>query len=304
MDADTAAPSRWLLVQRADADPEDRDRVDALHDHLGDHARVARTEAPEQLDALIDDLDDDLGLVVCGGDGSMHVAANRVDRRGRTAETTVALFPAGTGNDLAHSLQLPWEPDEMAALLRSGHVRPLDLLEVGDDDVAVNALHAGIGVDAAERSAGLPEGLGALAYPLGALLAGVAAQGFPGEVLVDGDPVRALPDEALLMVLVSNGGTIGGGHRMAPHADPHDGRLEVLVCQATGVAARAAFGLAVTRGTHLDRDDVAHASGTEVRVRGQGLSWNVDGELWTDRTIDDLTVRVRPRALPFVVPAP
>src|SRR5690606_38369205 len=101
-----------------------------------------------------------------GGDGSMHVAANRLDHLGRTGHTTVALFPAGTGNDLAHSLGLPWEPDAMAALLTSGRARPLDLLEVGDHGVAVNALHAGIGVDAAERSAGLPEGLGALAYPL------------------------------------------------------------------------------------------------------------------------------------------
>lgn len=302
MDA-RSVPAHWLLVQRADADPEDVDRVDALLEHLGGDARVVRTEGPDELEDLVDELDDDHGLVVCGGDGSMHVAANCLDRRGHTTDTTVALFPAGTGNDLAHSLQLPWEPDEMAALLRAGRVRPLDLLEVGDDGVAVNALHAGIGVDAAERSAGLPEGLGALAYPLGALLAGVAAQGFPGEVLVDGEPVRALADEPLLMVLISNGGTIGGGHPLAPEADPHDGRLEVLVCQATGMAARAAFGLAVTRGTHLDRDDVAHASGTEVRVRGQDLSWNVDGELWTDRTIDDLTVRVRPRALPFVVPA-
>lgn len=302
MDAD-AAPTGWLLVQRVDADPDDRDRVDALHDHLGDHARLARTESPEELDDLVADLDRDTGLVVCGGDGSMHVAANRIDQLGRAGDVTVALFPAGTGNDLAHSLELPWEPEDMAALLRGGRVRPLDLLEVGDDDVAVNALHAGIGVDAAERSAGLPEGLGALAYPLGALLAGVSAQGFEGEVLVDGEPVRAVADEPLLMVLVSNGGTIGGGHRMAPDADPHDGQLEVLVCQATGVGARAAFGIAVTRGTHLDRDDVAHARGTEVRVRGRDLSWNVDGELWTDHPVDDLTVRVRPRALPFVVPA-
>lgn len=303
MDADTP-PSRWLLVQRADADPEDRDRVDSLCDLLGDRGRLVRTEAPEELDELVGGLGDDEGLVVCGGDGSMHVAANRIDRLGRTEDTTIALFPAGTGNDLAHSLALPWEPDDMATLLRDGHVRPLDLLEVGEEAVAVNALHAGIGVDAAERSAGLPEGLGALAYPLGALLAGVAAQGFDGDVVVDGEPVRALPDEALLMVLVSNGGTIGGGHAMAPDANPHDGRLEVLVCQATGVAARAAFGIAVARGTHLDRDDVAHASGTEVRVRGRDLSWNVDGELWTDRPLDDVTIRVRPRALPFVVPGP
>lgn len=297
-------PDRWLLVQRADAEPADVDRVDALADRLGAAAVVRRTREPTDLDDAIADLDG-RGLVVCGGDGSIHVAANRLATRDRL-DVTVALFPAGTGNDLAHTLGLPTDVDGMADVLAAGTVRSLDLLELGEDaghGVAVNAVHAGIGVDAAERSQELPDRLGALAYPLGALLAGFRAEGFTGEVRVDGEVLQPAVRDETLMVLVLNGRTIGGGHVFAPEADPGDGLLDVLVCHATGVAARAAFGVAVTRGTHLDRDDVARARGQQVEITGPDLTYNVDGELWVDHPIDRLTIRVRSAALHLVVPS-
>ena len=295
-------PHGWLVVQRHDAPVADLDRVDALVDALGEDATLRRTADTADLDDAITSLDG-RGLVVGGGDGSMHLAVNRLAALGALDDTIVALFPAGTGNDLAHTLQLPWEPDAMAALLRSGHEHRLDLLDLGPHGVAVNALHAGIGVDAAERSQGMPEGLGKLAYPLGALLAGLGAEGFTGQVLVDGEVIEAVEDSDTLMVLVLNGRTIGGGHVFVEEAAPDDGRLDVLVCQSLGPAARTAFGLAVTRGTHLDRDDVASCTGSTVTVRGTGISWNVDGELWTDDPLDELTVRVQPSALRTVRPA-
>ena len=128
------------------------------------------------------------------------------------------------------------------------------------------------------------------------------AGGFDGQVLVDGTPVAPSDGDQALMVLVLNGRTIGGGHAFVPDATPDDGQLDVLVCHATGVAARAAFGVAVTRGTHLDRPDVAHARGRELVVRGPGLTWNVDGELWVDEPVDELEVAVLPGALSMVLP--
>ena len=292
-----APPS--VLLQRADAAPADRRLVDALADRLG-RVEVVRTHGVDDVDRVVTNLDGRT-LVVCGGDGSLHVTVNRLDVLGGLADARVALFPLGTGNDLAHTLGLPDDVDTMARLLTADRVTPLDLLDLGEHGVAVNALHAGVGVDAAARSADLPDDLGAVAYPLGALLAGVGAEGFTGTVVVDGAPVD-VGDRAMLMVLVHNGRTIGGGHPLAPDADPHDGRLDVVVSLATGLAARAAFGLGITRGTHLQRDDVRARTGTSVTIRGQGLRYNVDGELWQD-PIDELTVRVRPTALPLVLPA-
>lgn len=287
-----------VLLQRADATQADRAQVEALADRLDD-APIERTDGPDDVDRVLHSLQG-RDLVVCGGDGSMHVAVNRLQALGHLAETRVALFPLGTGNDLAHTLGLTDDVESMAALLEDPRATPTDLLDLGELGVAVNALHAGVGVDAAARSADMPDDLGAVAYPLGALLAGVRAEGFPGSVHVDGTEV-AVDGRRMLIVLVNNGRTIGGGHPLAPDADPHDGRLDVVVSTATGLPARAAFGLAVTRGTHHRRDDVVVASGATVTIRGRQLQYNVDGELW-ERPLDELTVRVRPGALQLLLP--
>ncbi len=270
---------------------------------LGDDATVRHTDDTADLGPIVDDLDGAI-LVVCGGDGSFHAAVNRLHAASRLDDTTVALFPAGTGNDLSRTLELPDDPGEMAALLQADHRLTMDLIGLGEHGVAANAVHAGIGVDAAERSQELPDALGALAYPLGALLAGVSAEGFTGEVTVDGRPLVPAAASEMLMVLVMNGATIGGGHVFAPEADVADGTLDVVVCHATGMATRAAFGTAVARGTHLDRDDVASAQGRTVRVTGPELAFNVDGELWLDRRLSDLTIEVLPRVLTVVTAPP
>ena len=53
---------------------------------------------------------------------------------------------------------------------------------------------------------------------------------------------------------------------------------------ATDLAARVGFAAALRAGTHLDRDDVHHLRGTRVRVSGEPVRHNVDGELDAEAT--------------------
>ena len=209
----------------------------------------------------------------------------RVWTRSVTWTLPLGLIPLGTGNDLARGVGLPFEDAAAAALrVRDGRPQPIDLLRADDGRVCVNAVHAGVGADAASRAEGLKDKLAAIAYPVGAVLAGISAAGVRTEVTVDG---RVLVDDEVLMVAVCNGTCFGGGACMAPSASPDDGQLDVVVTTAVGPVARAAFGLAFARGEHLERDDVFTATGREVtiRVHGQGpdapagLRYDVDGEL-------------------------
>jgi diacylglycerol kinase family enzyme len=142
----------------------------------------------------------------------------------------------------------------------------------------VNAVHGGIGADAAARSEKLKDGLGPLAYPVGAVAEGIRVEGWALTVEVDGRPLR-LPGEEVLLVGVGNGSSIGGGTTLFPGARGDDGVLDVVVSCATSPRARAAFGLALRKGTHLERDDVVAAQGTAVRVSGDALGLDADGEL-------------------------
>jgi diacylglycerol kinase family enzyme len=140
----------------------------------------------------------------------------------------------------------------------------------------VNASHAGVGAEAARRASSLKARLGPLAYPLGAVVAGARSRGWRLRVEVDG---RVVADEPLLMVGVGNGPTIGGGAPLHPEARVDDRRLDVVVVTATEPSSRVGFANALRRGRHLDRGDVRYAQGAEVRISGEPVRHNVDGEV-------------------------
>lgn len=281
----------WLLVRNRDAGSDDAERVTALAAALDD-AEVAVTADEDELDAALAAADGRT-IVVCGGDGSVQLAVERARALELLDDLVFGVLPLGTGNDLAGHHGLPADPEEAAALLRTHVARPFDVLLTDDDHLVVNAVHVGIGVQAAERAGELKESFGALAYPLGALVAGVAAEGLDVEVHLDGDRIDL--GEPALMVVVSNGSTIGGGTPVAPDAEPDDGLLDVAVVHAVGPAARVAFATQLLRGTHLDRDDVVHGRGREVRIVGRSLAHNRDGEL-EQRREGERTYRVLPSA--------
>jgi YegS/Rv2252/BmrU family lipid kinase len=257
----------------------------------GCEAEVVPTSGVEEVDAALDVLGDRT-LVICGGDGSVHLAVARLRALDALA-TTVGLVPLGTGNDLARSLGLPLDDPEAAARrVLEGRAAPLDLLVDDTDRICVNALHAGVGATAAARAESLKSTLSEMAYPVGALLAGLSEQGVRTHVTVDGQP---LVDEDVLLVAVCNAPGFGGGTDVAPDADPADGWLDVVAVTATGPLARAAFGLALQKGTHLGRDDVHLARGRQVTIASAGLRYDVDGEVGEDEEAER-TWRVLPAA--------
>ncbi len=272
--------TRWLLVRNAEAGTDDAETVDTLRGLLEPHggAEVRETsDADELADVLREAASSDAVVVVCGGDGSISLAVAQGRRLGLLDQLTFGLVPFGTGNDLAGFLELPGEADAAAEQLLAATPRPMDLLLDDEGDVVVNAVHVGVGVAAAERADDLKPSLGALAYPLGALLAGVGDDGLEVSVEVDGERVEA--PERVLMVAVMNGSTVGGGTAIAPEAVIDDGLADVVVVHAVARPARAAYAAALLRGTHLERDDVVHARGAEVVIRGTDLAHNRDGEV-------------------------
>ncbi|MGY1792587.1 diacylglycerol/lipid kinase family protein [Geodermatophilus sp. SYSU D00525] len=246
-------------------------------------------------------------LVVAGGDGSVHAVVAALDHAGALDPADpLGVVPLGTGNDLAGALGLPDDPAAAARCVLDGGPRRLDLLRDDAEGVVVNAVHAGIGVRAADEAVGLKDRLGVLAYPVGAAVAGIAGAEHRLRVTVDGAVVTAPAGWAsdgqtpLLMVGVCNGPTIGGGTALAPGADPGDGLADVVVSAATGPAARAAFAVALLGGRHPERDDVVVVRGREVTVSGEPAGLDADGDLLPP--VGARTWRVVPAAWSVSVP--
>jgi diacylglycerol kinase family enzyme len=183
----------------------------------------------------------------------------------------------GTGNDLARTLGIPLDPVEAARALLAGRARRLDLIVDDTGGVVVNAVHVGIGAEAAEKASALKDRLGPAAYAVGSAVAGVGTVGW--SLTVEADGVVVHDGEPVLMVAIANGRSIGGGAELAPEAQPDDGLLDVVVATSTGPLARLGFGISMRDGEHVSRDDVATTRARTVTVRGEAFPLNADGEL-------------------------
>lgn len=279
----SGSPDGHLLLASAHAGSADEEAVAAAREVLAAAGPVelVTTTTPEELDAALDRLDRRT-LVVAGGDGSLHLTVSRLYARDALAGTRLGLVPLGTGNDLARTLGLPLDPADAARLVLSASPRPLDLLLDDAGGLVLNAVHVGVGAEAAAAAGRLKPRLGPLAYPIGAVAAGLKTTGWWLRVEVDG-AVLADSHRRTLMVGIGNGRGIGGGTQLLPHAEPDDGRLDVVVSRACGPFARVRYGAALQAGRHLADPASRSARGSRVTVTvregAEPVDVNADGEL-------------------------
>ncbi len=296
--------SAVLAVANAAAGSAQHEQVAAAVVRLRRHADVdlARTRDPDDLRSALADLGE-RRLVVLGGDGSVHAAVQALsDLDALSGAGPLGIVPLGTGNDLARSLGLPLDPVQAADVAATGTPQHLEMLRDDAGGVVVNAVHAGLGADAAARAERRKGRLGRLAYSVGAVQAGASDRGYLMRVTVDGEVVNDV-DDRLLMVALGLGTSIGGGARVAPGAVPFDGQVDVVLSTSTGPLARVAYAATMRDGRHLGRHDVTRLHGCEVLLEAledKGFRTNADGEVtgpWQRRRWT-----VAPRAWTVLVP--
>ncbi|WP_158548024.1 diacylglycerol/lipid kinase family protein [Desertihabitans brevis] len=221
-------------------------------------------------------------VVVVGGDGSLNgVLQAMVERDVLAAVGPVGLVPLGTGNDFARGHGVPLDPQRAAQVALTGRTRSVGLLHDDQGRVVVNVVHVGVAAEATAHAEDVKGLLGRTGYLVGAVRAGIGALGWRLRVLVD-DEVVLDGGSRTLMVSVALGRSVGGGTPVAPTAAPEDGLADVVVCTATGWAARLGFARDLRAGRHLGRADVRVLRGRRVHVEalaGESFGINADGDL-------------------------
>jgi diacylglycerol kinase family enzyme len=271
-----------LAIANASAGTADDGAVDAALEILRHETdvRLVHTASPEDLEQALADHPAVDGVIVLGGDGSLHAVVAAVRSAGRLESVTIGLVPLGSGNDFASTLELPQGPRDAAAVIVTGRAQPIDLIVDGDDEVVVNAAHIGIGAEAAAAARPWKKALGPLGYAIGAAITGLRGLRQPGaqlQILVDGKPLPR--KEPIIQVAVGNGRYVGGGAPLLPQADICDGQLDISVSYTESPRRRIAYAFSVRRGDHHRRDDVVYLRGTSVQVTGDSLRCTSDGEL-------------------------
>lgn len=251
-------------------------------------------------------------VVAVGGDGTVQHVLRAL---GDPVPCPVGILPLGTSNDLARSVGIPIDFHDACAVLRDGHTRRIDLMEVNGIPFATAG---GIGLPAAiaaraDRLRG-GKGLGArvfrrlrqVVYIVAAILE-IAGQWRPIPGRLEGVPDTAsdtapeVPTRPWAVVLISNG-PITGGFRASPEADIRDGQLDLFTIEAP--RSRLRLGWVVLRTRLGCAAGCREVQGSRRRrmtlVTPRPVPFFGDGEiLLRDRCFD---IRVRPLALPLVTP--
>jgi diacylglycerol kinase (ATP) len=237
-------------------------------------------------------------IVAAGGDGTISTIVDAL--QSQDAEVQLALLPMGTGNDLARTLAIPRTIDEALQVLEAGRTARIDLFHLE----AADASRYGINASAGGFSGQVDEALtgevkatwGPLAFLVGAAQVLPDLQQYETHVAFDDGPRERVD---AFNIVIANGRTAAGGRRVAPTANPCDGRLDVVIVRWGAPSELAEVGTRLMAGNYLESERVMHRRVRSVKVTSTpGMWFNVDGELVTNQPV---TVRVLPRHQRIVV---
>jgi YegS/Rv2252/BmrU family lipid kinase len=231
--------------------------------------------------------------VVVSGDGLVGQVGGAL----AGGQGPMGLIPGGRGNDLARVLGIPTEVREAVEVLAAGFTRSIDVGEVnGRRFLGI----ASCGFDSeANRIANEARFVkGRLVYVYAALRALAAWKPARFELTLGGDPLRF----AGFSVAAANNKAYGGGMFLAPDAELDDGELDVVYVTHVGKLRALANLPKVFKGRHVEDDYVHVLRAAEVRISAdRPFAVYADGDHLADLPA---TVRVLPRALSLIAPAP
>ena len=222
-------------------------------------ARVTFSE-PELWEELSSAAENGERVVLVGGDGSLHAAANAP--LGDLPE--LALIPAGRANNVARALGIPTERSSALGVAVEAGPRSLDALSVRTPDTslyAIEGVSAGFHADArsrydADNSADTRQGLSAL----------IAALHEFKPYRLSAHLDREQVDADVAQLFLSNLPYFGFGFHVAPGADPADGLLDAVVFRARRRTGLLRLLVAAYRGRHLGRPGVRRVPARRAEI--------------------------------------
>lgn len=220
-------------------------------------------------------------VVVAGGDGSVHEAANGILRSGE--EATLSVIPSGTGNDFAKAagITLAWR--DAAALLADNVMG--DAASRRIDAGIMNGRYfvngAGIGFDA--RVTALAR---SIRWPIGDVVYLFAIfRAFAGGIATPAVTIKAgdgsiLWNGPLTLASISNGPFVGGMFHIAPMARHDDGHMDLLIAAPVSRLRIVRLLPKLIEGKHLSEPEITHQPVTAIAIECEtDIVSHLDGEV-------------------------
>ncbi len=235
-------------------------------------------------------------VIVGGGDGTLNRMAEWLVAAGRP----VGIIPLGTGNDLARTLNIPFQIEEACRVIAAGNRRKISLGKV-NDKYFFNAASIGVSSKVVRNLA--PENKkrwGALAYSWVLLKEIYGRRVFRAEITSgdDGEPLRL----RTIQITVGNGRYYGGGLVFSKEASIYKPELGLFAIVPQDFLKLMKMAPLFMLGRHTELEQVVFLQGKKFVIHThRPKEIDVDGELLgkTPAFFD-----LDPDALEFFVPAP
>ena len=233
-------------------------------------------------------------LLIAGGDGMINTVGHELLDSG----VALGVIPTGSGNGFARHFNIPLALDEaVRALVGARRMR----IDVGTANNRPFFVTCSMAWEAAiARSFERLAVRGALPYLLAGVREYITFTPQPLEVTLDGHEKLRFPDP--MIFTVANLTQYGGGAKIAPHAEPDDGQLELVVLPRQDVAQVLTSLPRLYDGTLLQLPDLFTRRFHDLTIhRAQAAPIQLDGELLDAGTT--VMISVLPQALTVLVPA-
>jgi YegS/Rv2252/BmrU family lipid kinase len=241
-------------------------------------------------------------VVASGGDGTANEVLNGMmaARQPAGAQPAMGILCVGRGNDFAHSVGIPTDPEAGCHVLARDHRRQIDIGFVKGGDFPEGRYFGngvGIGFDAVVGFEALKMRRlrGFLSYLVAALKTIFLYYQAP-KVLIQFNGMDLEMDS--LMVSIMNGRRLGGGFQMAPGAQMDDGLFDLCLASQVSRARIAALIPHFMRGTQESQSSIQTACANRISVSAieGALPAHLDGETLCEKG-SALTLEILPSQL-------
>ncbi len=218
------------------------------------------------------------GMIVIGGDGTMHEVVNGMLTRPDKKQLPIGLIPGGTGNSFMHDLEL-MNPIDAAKAIISGNTRKIDVAEVNINHVikyAFNIIGWGLVTDVGNKAEKW-RWLGEARYTLLSVFEVLKYKPRSATLILDNDKII----DNFTFIIGCNTMYTGKGMKMAPKARLDDGLMDIVVVRHGPSRLKLLTMLPqVYDGTHINSPILEYYQVSEFSLipeRDEIL--NIDGEV-------------------------
>lgn len=163
-------------------------------------------------------------VIASGGDGTLNNIANKMLKH--NLDLPLGIIPAGTCNDFARSLNIPFSVDECIDTILKAKIHEVDVGIINKEKYFLSTFAGGFFVNVSFNThQELKKNFGPFAYYLKAMSEVVNIKNFNIKIITEDSVV----EDKILLFLILNGKDAGGFSSILSEADLSDGYMDILL---------------------------------------------------------------------------